>query len=195
MPPREHDSRGGSRSFSSADLVAGLVLAGIGLVFGVVAFGYDMGTPLAMGPGQFPLIVSIVLVAIGAAIVVRAFVAPSQEPEPEASIDVVEYLETAIEQGPEVLEERPMRPVVFGAIPWRPLLLVTAAVIWFAVTIDGLGMLLAAFGTVVLASWARSGVRWWQPLVVGAVLTLASWLIFVVGLQLRVPLVGDWLGG
>lgn len=172
------------------------MLAGIGVAFGITALGYDLGTPLSMGPAMFPLVICVVLVAVGAIVVVRAFLAPSQEPEPAAAPDgPVDVVATAFDEGVDAVADVATRPQRFGGIPWRPALLVTAAVVWFALTIDGLGLLLACFGTVLLASFARGGLRWWQPLAVAAALTFASWLIFVVGLRLRVPLLGDWLGG
>ncbi|SDH63103.1 tripartite tricarboxylate transporter TctB family protein [Agrococcus jejuensis] len=167
------------------------MLTGLGLVFAIGALAFDLGTPLALGPGAFPLAAACVLVVLGVAIGIRAFVAPTivHDEAPEALVA------DAAEHGIDAAADRPSRPAAFGRIPWRPAVLVTAAVAWFALTVDGLGLLLAASGTVVLASFARQGVRWWQPLVVGVGLTAGSWLIFVVGLRLRVPLLGDWLGG
>lgn len=173
------------------------MLGAFAVAFGAGALGHDLGTPLAMGPGMFPLILAGLLGVIAVAIVVRSFVAPSQEPVPSPSTPEtqVDEVATALLEGTDALADRPTRPERFGAIPWRAGLLLTAAVLWFALTIDGLGLLLGAFGTVVIASYARAGGRWWQPFAVGAALTAMSWLIFVVGLQLRVPLIGDWLGG
>jgi hypothetical protein len=70
-----------------------------------------------------------------------------------------------------------------------------AAVGFFALTVDGLGLLPATFGTGLLAAMARPGTRPLRALAIAVGLTLASWLIFVVLLQLRLALFGDWLGG
>jgi uncharacterized membrane protein (DUF485 family) len=68
-------------------------------------------------------------------------------------------------------------------------------VTFFAFTVDGLGLLLATFGTGLLAALARPGTALVRALVIAASLTVASWVIFVVLLQLRLALLGDWLGG
>ena len=70
-----------------------------------------------------------------------------------------------------------------------------AAVVFFALTVDGLGLLPATFGTGLLAALARPGTRPLRALIIAVGLTLASWIIFVVLLQLRLALFGDWLGG
>lgn len=173
------------------------MLIGFAVAFGAAALGFELGSLLDMGPGMFPLIVAGLLGAIGVAIAIKAFVAPTQAPVPEAESAEghVEDVATVLLQGADAVADRPTRPQPFGAIPWRTALTITAAVLWFAFTTDGLGLLLSAFGTVVIASYARSGGRWWHPYAVAAVLTAASWLIFVVALRLRVPLIGDWLGG
>jgi hypothetical protein len=72
---------------------------------------------------------------------------------------------------------------------------VFAAVAFFALTIDGLGLIPATFGTGLLAALARPGTNPLRALVIAVGLTLASWVVFVVLLQLRLDLFGDWLGG
>jgi hypothetical protein len=57
-------------SFNVKDIGAGLIFIAIGLLFGVGAMNLELGTPLRMGPGYFPLILAGLLVALGLAIVV-----------------------------------------------------------------------------------------------------------------------------
>jgi hypothetical protein len=56
-------------SFNVKDIGAGLIFVAIGLLFGLGAMNLDLGTPLRMGPGYFPLILAGLLVALGLAIV------------------------------------------------------------------------------------------------------------------------------
>lgn len=56
------------------DFWAGLIFTAAGLGFGVMARGYEFGTTLRMGPGYFPTILAILLVILGLATTVRAFV-------------------------------------------------------------------------------------------------------------------------
>jgi uncharacterized membrane protein len=57
-------------SFNVKDIGAGLIFIAIGLLFGLGATNLELGTPLRMGPGYFPLILAGLLVALGLAIVV-----------------------------------------------------------------------------------------------------------------------------
>jgi len=82
-----------------------------------------------------------------------------------------------------------------GKVPWRAVVLVTVAVLFFGVTARGLGLLPATVVAALLASLAsrRTGVL--GVLLITAGLTALSILIFVVGLRLRLPLIGDWISG
>ena len=57
------------------DLLAGAVFVGLGLAFAITASSYEVGSALRMGPGYFPLVLGSVLVLLGIAIAVKAFVA------------------------------------------------------------------------------------------------------------------------
>jgi hypothetical protein len=57
-------------SFNIRDSGAGLIFIVIGLLFGLGAMDLELGTPLRMGPGYFPLILAGLLVVLGLVIVV-----------------------------------------------------------------------------------------------------------------------------
>ena len=80
-----------------------------------------------------------------------------------------------------------------GVIPWRSAVLIAAAVVFFGVTVRGLGLVPSLFVTTVLTAFAgyRTGVV--PALVISVGLTILCVLIFFVGLQLRVPLIGPWI--
>ena len=80
-----------------------------------------------------------------------------------------------------------------GEVDWRALVFITAALLFFGLTIRGLGVIGALFGASLLASLARSATPIWQVLVISVGLTILSIVIFVVALQLRLPLVGPWI--
>jgi len=145
------------------DLLAGGVFAGFGLAFAVTASTYEVGTPLRMGPGFFPLALGGVLVVLGVLIAVTGFVAAN---------------------GAEL-----------GSVPWRPLVLLLGAVLLFGFTVRDLGLVPSLFASVLLAAFAGRGVRPVPAVVIAASLTALSVLIFVYGLQLRLSLLGPWLGG
>lgn len=80
-----------------------------------------------------------------------------------------------------------------GGVDWRALILITASLLFFAITVRGLGVALSLFGATVLAALARSTTGIVEALVIAAGLTALSILIFIVALQLRLPLVGSWI--
>ena len=145
------------------DLLAGAVFTGFGLAFGITSTTYDIGTPLRMGPGFFPLVLGGILVVLGVSIAVKGLVAG---------------------EGSEI-----------GTVPWRALVLLLAAIIFFGFTVRDLGLAPALFVSVLMAALAGRGVRIVTAVVIAASLTALSVLIFVYALQLRLSLVGPWLGG
>ncbi len=80
-----------------------------------------------------------------------------------------------------------------GHIPWRSVVLLTLAIVFFGFTVRGLGLVPALLVTIALAGFSepRAGVIW--PIAISIGLTALSVLIFVVALQLRLPLLGTWL--
>lgn len=57
---------------ATQDVALGVFFAAIGIVAGAIALTYPIGTPSRMGPGFFPLIVSILLTSTGMAALFRA---------------------------------------------------------------------------------------------------------------------------
>lgn len=55
------------------DVAAGLVFIALGALFAAGSLVVELGTPLRMGPGFFPLILAGLLVIIGAAIILQGF--------------------------------------------------------------------------------------------------------------------------
>jgi len=75
-----------------------------------------------------------------------------------------------------------------GRFPWRGAGCLLASLVWFAYTVDPLGLLTSAFGTALLACLASPVVTVWRALVTSAAIVAACYLIFVLALQLRLPL-------
>lgn len=149
------------RRRSLPDLLAGTIFVLIGGAFVVGSLGYELGTPLRMGPGYFPLLVGAILAALGLAVVVKGLAAGEE--------------------------------ITFGAIPWRAIVLIVAALVFFGFAIRPLGFVPTAAVTALMTTFASRRVRPLTAVAVAAGLTVAATLIFVVGLQLRVPLWGTWL--
>jgi Tripartite tricarboxylate transporter TctB family len=80
-----------------------------------------------------------------------------------------------------------------GAVPWRSVVLLLVAVVFFAATIRGLGLVPALFVTTLLAALAGRQTGIGQAIVIAAGLTALSVVIFVLALQLRLSLLGPWV--
>jgi Tripartite tricarboxylate transporter TctB family len=145
------------------DILAGLIFVAFGLAFAITSLRYELGTPLRMGPGYFPLALGGILVFLGLLIVGKGFIASSSA------------------------EGR------FGSVPWRALLLIVLAVLFFGLTVRGLGLVPATAVTALLAALASSRTGILAALAIAAGLTVLCVLVFVLALQLRLPLFGPWL--
>lgn len=80
-----------------------------------------------------------------------------------------------------------------GFVDVRAVVLVIAALLFFGITVRGLGVIGALFGTTLLAAMARSRTSWIEALVIAAGVTALSVAIFIYALQLRLPLIGSWI--
>jgi hypothetical protein len=80
-----------------------------------------------------------------------------------------------------------------GGVDWRAVALITAALIFFGLTVRGLGVIGALFGASLLATLARAQTPPRQALVIAVALTVLSVVIFIFALRLRMPLVGPWI--
>ena len=80
-----------------------------------------------------------------------------------------------------------------GDIDWRAVILISAALLFFGITIRGLGVVGALFGASLLAALARAQTSVREAVLIAAALTALSVVIFVFALQLRLPLIGNWI--
>lgn len=148
-----------------SDTLCGLLFLAIALGFGWAAAGYDLGTARRMGPGYFPLLAAAILGLFGLVILGR---------------DLLAAARGAASTGPD------------DPVPWRRGLLIIGAIVFFAATATGLGLVPALAVSVLLASRAGAN-SWRQSLVQAVVLTLMCTVIFQMGLGLKLPLIGPWL--
>src|SRR5687767_1556506 len=65
---------------SARDVLAGVAFVGFGLAFAVGALAYDIGDPVRMGPGFFPLVVGVLLAILGVLIAVTRSNEADEEP-------------------------------------------------------------------------------------------------------------------
>jgi hypothetical protein len=170
----------------------------LGLAFAVASSRYELGTALQMGPGYYPLVLGGLLAALGVGVAVEGLLrrrvphdAPVREPVPAAVAG-----DDAGGRDPdgENLDGGDPDGDARGPVPWRAMALVVAAIVVFALGVRALGLVPALLLATFLAALAgrRDAVR---AAGVAVGLTVLCVLIFVVALQLRLPLVGSLFTG
>ena len=80
-----------------------------------------------------------------------------------------------------------------GDVDWRAVVMITAALLFFGLTIRGLGVAGELFGSSLLAALARSATSIREALIIAVSLAVLSVVVFIFALQLRLPLVGSWI--
>ncbi|WP_428420071.1 tripartite tricarboxylate transporter TctB family protein [Methylibium sp.] len=150
---------------SQRDFVSGVMFVAIGAGFAIGATTYSFGTSAKPGPGYFPLLLGVILALLGALVLFKALTIESDGGDP------------------------------IGAIAWKPLLYIVGTVALFGWALPHLGMFIALPILVVVAARAGDEFHWGEALVNAALLTVGSWVIFIYGLNLTIPLRPSFLGG
>lgn len=78
-------------------------------------------------------------------------------------------------------------------VPWRGLLLVFGSIVFFAVTVRGLGFMLALTGSSVMATLSTGRLGLLGTLLLSVAIAAFGTAVFVYGLKLPYPVVGPWL--
>ncbi|CAN5779852.1 tripartite tricarboxylate transporter TctB family protein [soil metagenome] len=135
----------------NADFWSGVLFSAVGIAGLVIGRDYKTGTASQMGPGFFPRALAVILVTLGAAIVVRAFLRASPDIKPFAG---------------------------------RPLLLIVASVVAFALLLDSAGIAIAGTLLVIGCRLAGSDFRLKEVLISALVLVGGAIAIFSYGLTI-----------
>jgi len=143
---------------SERDFWSGLMFLVVGIVFAVGARNYPLGVSARPGPGYFPLLLSIIMAILGAIVLFKALT-----------------IET--EGGDKI-----------GSIAWRPLVIIVASIAVFGAAITPLGMVVTIPILIFITSLAGDEFGWKGVLLNSIVLTFGSWVIFIWGLKLTIPL-------
>lgn len=146
------------RIHSQKDFWSGLMFLLVGLGFAWGATSYSFGSSARPGPGYFPLGLGLLLAVFGVIVLMKGLAKQSTDGEP------------------------------IGGIAWRPIAWVIAAVAVFGFALPGLGMMVAVPLLVLMSSLAGDEFKLTEVLINIVVLTVGSWLIFIKGLALVIPL-------
>jgi len=143
---------------SQRDFWAGLMFLVVGLAFAWGATNYNFGQSARPGPGYFPFGLGVLLAALGAIVLFKALTIETTDGDP------------------------------VGGFAWKPLLYIVGTVTLFGWTLPHLGMFIALPVLVVIAARAGDEFHWGEVLLNAAILTAGSWVIFIWGLNLTIPL-------
>ncbi|MHB1124414.1 MAG: tripartite tricarboxylate transporter TctB family protein [Ramlibacter sp.] len=142
---------------SQKDFWSGLMFMAVGIAFAWGATNYTIGEGARMGPGYFPLMLGVLLTALGAFIVFEAMVVETEDGEP------------------------------IGKWAWKPLGFVIGANLLFGVLLGGLpsmgipamGLIVAIIGLVFVAALAGDEFKAKEVLILAIVLAIGSYVAFV----------------
>ncbi len=155
------------------DFFAGLLFVGAGGGFAWGATAYPVGEAANMGPGYFPLMLGLLLAAVGVVMMFKAL---------------------AFQAGPVVR---------VGPWAWRPLVFIISANLIFGVLLGGLpsvklpalGLIAGIYALTLVASLAGGAFKFKEAMVLATVLAGLSYLAFVLLLKLQLPVWPAFLAG
>jgi Tripartite tricarboxylate transporter TctB family len=150
---------------SQRDFFSGLMFLVVGVVFAVGATNYSMGSSARPGAGYFPLILSVIMAILGAVVLFKSLTIETEGGDP------------------------------VGSFAWRPLLVIVASIAVFGAALPRLGMFATIPLLIVMVSFAGDEFSWKGVIVSSLVLTAGSWVIFIWGLNLTIPLKPAFMGG
>ena len=158
---------------SQKDFFSGLMFTLVGGGFAWGATNYTVGTGARMGPGYFPLLLGIALAVLGAFIMFYSLVEHTEDGEP------------------------------IGAFVWRPIVYILGANVVFGIFLAGLpslgvpalGLIAAIYALVIIASKAGDTFVLKEVLILATVLSVGSYLAFIVLLKLQMPVWPTFITG
>ncbi len=143
---------------SQRDFWSGLMFVAIGLGFAWGATNYSFGQSARPGPGYFPFGLGLLMAVLGGMVLFEALTIETEDGEP------------------------------IGGFAWKPLITIVASVAVFGWALPHLGMIISIPILVVVSAYAGDEFHWKDALINAIVLTLGSWLIFIQGLKLTIPM-------
>ena len=142
---------------SQKDFVSGIALIAVGLAFAIGATNYSFGTSIRPDPGYFPFSLGVILAILGLIVLYGAMTVERKNGDP------------------------------IGSIPWRALICVVGAIVFFGFFLPRLGFLISFPTMIIITSAGGKEFTWKDAILNAAILTVLSYAIFIYGLQLTIP--------
>jgi len=144
------------------NVLAGLLFMAIAVLGLWLSREYPIGTALRMGTGYVPRLLCWVLLALGACVLVQG------------------------------LREGPGGQDAGADFGWRPLVLVTASIALFGLSVERLGLVVAILLLAGVSAYATRGRSLLETILAALVLIALSWGIFIFALQLTIRVWPEW---
>jgi drug/metabolite transporter (DMT)-like permease len=148
---------------SQKDFWSGLMFIVVGIAFAWGALNYSFGNSARPGPAYFPFGLGILLAILGAAVLFGALTVETEDGDP------------------------------IGKWAWKPLIIVVLSLIGFGLALPRLGLVVSLPLLVFAVSTAGDEFHWKDALINAAILTALSYVVFVKGLSLTLPVLPAFL--
>jgi len=143
---------------SQQDFWSGLIFVVVGVAFAFGSTNYSFGSSARPGAAYFPFGLGVLLAILGGMVLFKALTIESEGGDP------------------------------IGDIAWKPLLIIVAAIAVFGLLLPRLGMAITLPVLVTMSALAGDEFHWKDALLNSVILTVSSWVIFIWGLKLVIPL-------
>ena len=158
---------------SQKDFFSGLMFMVVGVAFAWGATTYNIGEGARMGPGYFPLVLGVLLAAIGAFTIFEALVVETEDGEP------------------------------IGKFAWKPLAFIIGSNVVFGILLGGLpaigfpsfGLIVGIYALTFIAAMAGEEFVFKEVLILATILAVGSYLAFIVLLKLQFPVWPSFIVG
>ena len=146
----------------------------VGIAFAWGATTYNIGEGARMGPGYFPLVLGILLAAIGAFTIFEALVVETEDGEPVGKYRLeAAGLHHRLQRG---VRHPAGRPAHASAFP-------------------PFGLIVGIYALVFIAAWPATSSSCKEVLVLATILAVGSYLAFIVLLKLQFPVWPSFITG
>lgn len=149
---------------SQRDFVSGLMFVIVGIAFAWGSTAYNFGDSARPGPAYFPFGLGVLLALLGAIVTFKALTIESHNGDP------------------------------IGAIAWKPLIIILGSVAVFGFALPRLGLVITIPLLMLMSSLAGDEFKWLEVVILSVVLTAGSYLVFVTGLNLVLPIWPTFIG-
>ena len=158
---------------SQKDFFSGLMFLVVGVGFAWGATTYNIGEGARMGPGYFPLMLGILLAAIGGFTIFEALVVETEDGEP------------------------------VGSIAWKPMSFIIGSNVVFGILLGGLpsigfpsfGLIVGIYALTFVAAMAGEEFKFKEVLVLATILAIGSYGAFILMLKLQFPVWPSFIVG